>query len=161
VIEDFREALKKLVYPVAIVSGLDSSKKQSAITVSSLTSISFEPPSVLVCINKESSFAGTIKKNANVNINLLHVSQKDISIKCSLPNLKEERFDDISWSYDENNIPYLKSSQSVLFASIQSYSSFGTHYIVVMEIFRVLNFINNSEPLLYGNQNYIDNIKLD
>ena len=160
-IEEFREALKKLVYPVAIVSALDSSNKNSAITVSSLTSISFEPPSVLVCINKESSFAESIKENANVNINLLHISQKDISIKCSMPDLKEERFDNTSWSYDENNIPYLKSSQSVLFANIQSYSSFGTHYIVVMRIFKVLNFINSSEPLLYGNQNYIDNVKLD
>lgn len=160
-IEDFRKALKKLVYPVAIVSALDSSNKNSAITVSSLTSISFEPPSVLVCINKESSFAETIKENANVNINLLHTSQKDISIQCSLPNSKEERFNNTLWSYDKNNIPYLKSSQSVLFANIQSYSSFGTHYIVIMRIYKVLNFINNSEPLLYGNQNYIDNIKLD
>ena len=160
-IEDFREALKKLVYPVAIVSALDSLNKKAAITVSSLTSVSFDPPSVLVCINKDSSFVGAIKENANVNINLLHVSQKDISIKCSLPDFKEERFNNTLWSYDKNNIPFLKSSQSVLFANIQNYSSLGTHYIVIMRIFKVLNFIKNSEPLLYGNQNYIDNIKLD
>jgi flavin reductase (NADH) len=160
-IEDFREALKKLIYPVAIISGLDSSNKTSAITVSSLTSISFEPPSLLVCINKDSSFASTIKKNCYLNINLLQGSQKDISIKCSKPELKEERFDDKSWSYDKNNVPYLKSSQSVLFASIESCSSFGTHYIVIMQVFKVLNFNRNSRPLLYGNQKYIDYIELD
>ncbi len=160
-IEDFREALKRLVYPVAIISGLDSSNHTSAITVSSLTSISFEPPSLLVCINKESSFACAIKKNCYVNINLLQGSQKDISVKCSKPELKKERFDDKSWSYDENNVPYLKTSQSVLFASIESYSTFGTHYIVIMKVFKVLNMNCNSSPLLYGNQKYIDYIKLD
>ena len=160
-IEDFRDALKKLVYPVAILSGVDSSYNHSAITVSSLTSVSFEPPSLLVCINKDASFADLIKKNSFININFLHASQKDISVKCSMPNLKNERFDNTLWAYDANNIPYLKSSQSVLFATIENHSLYGTHYIVLMKIFKVLNFIKNSKPLLYGNQNYIDFINLD
>ena len=137
--EDFRIALTKLVYPVAIVSGLDSGNNRSAITVSSLTSISFEPPSLLVCINKESSFSSAVKKNNFVNINLLHTSQKEISKICSNPNKKLERFINEFWSYDENNVPYLKSSQSVLFSKIESYISYGTHYIVVMKIFKTLN----------------------
>jgi flavin reductase (DIM6/NTAB) family NADH-FMN oxidoreductase RutF len=61
-IEDFRKALTKLVYPVAIVSGLDSAYNNNAITASSLTSVSFEPPLILACINKESSFSSAIKK---------------------------------------------------------------------------------------------------
>ena len=154
--EDFRIALTKLVYPVAIVSGLDSGNNRSAITVSSLTSISFEPPSLLVCINKESSFSSAVKKNNFVNINLLHPSQKEISTICSNPNKKLERFNNEFWSYDKNNIPYLKSSQSVLFSKIESYISYGTHYIVVMKIFKTLNLRESLEPLLYGNQKYID-----
>lgn len=158
--EDFRSALTKLVYPVAIVSGLDSGNNRSAITVSSLTSISFEPPSLLVCINKESSFSSAVKKNNFVNINLLHPSQKEISTICSNPNKKLERFNNEFWSYDKNNIPYLKSSQSVLFSKIESYISYGTHYIVVMKIFKTLNLRDSFEPLLYGNQKYIDLSKL-
>ena len=158
--EDFRIALTKLVYPVAIVSGLDSGNNRSAITVSSLTSISFEPPSLLVCINKESSFSSVVKKNNFVNINLLHTSQKEISTICSNPNKKLERFINEFWSYDENNVPYLKSSQSVLFSKIESYISYGTHYIVVMKIFKTLNLRDSFEPLLYGNQKYIDLSKL-
>ena len=64
------------------------------------------------------------------------------------------------WSYDKNNIPYLKSSQSVLFSKIESYISYGTHYIVVMKIFKTLNLRDSFEPLLYGNQKYIDLSKL-
>ena len=158
--EDFRIALTKLVYPVAIVSGLDSGNNSSAITVSSFTSISFEPPSLLVCINKESSFSSVVKKNNFVNINLLHTSQKEISTICSNPNKKLERFINEFWSYDENNVPYLKSSQSVLFSKIESYTSYGTHYIVVMKILKTLNLRESLEPLLYGNQQYIDLSKL-
>jgi flavin reductase (DIM6/NTAB) family NADH-FMN oxidoreductase RutF len=160
-IKDFRKALTKLVYPVAIVSGLDSANNNYAITVSSLTSVSFEPPSILVCINKESSFSSAVKINNFININLLNNSQKEISTICSNPAKKVERFDNQFWSYDENNVPYLKSSQSVLFSNIESYILFGTHYIVVMKIFKTLNFSNSFKPLLYGNQKYIDISKLD
>ena len=158
--EDFRIALTKLVYPVAIVSGLDSENNSTAITVSSLTSISFEPPSLLVCINKKSSFSSAIKKNNFTNINLLHSSQKEISIICSNPDKKLERFNNELWSYDENDIPYLESSQSVLFSKIESYRSYGTHYIVVMKIFKTQNLKDSFEPLMYGNQKYIDFSKL-
>ena len=49
--EDFRLALRELVYPVCIVSAYnDETKENHAITVSSVTSLSFDPPSILVCI---------------------------------------------------------------------------------------------------------------
>ena len=55
--EEFRLALRELVYPVCVVSTYNHETKENhAITVSSVTSLSFEPPSILVCINKAVSY---------------------------------------------------------------------------------------------------------
>ena len=47
--EEFRLALRELVYPVCVVSTYnDETRENHAITVSSVTSLSFEPPSIPV-----------------------------------------------------------------------------------------------------------------
>ena len=52
--DNFRLAMRRYVYSVSIMSNKDVSGNLNAITVSSVTSISMEPPSLLVCINKNS-----------------------------------------------------------------------------------------------------------
>ena len=52
--DNFRLAMRKYIYSVSIMSNKDSNNNLNAITVSSVTSISMEPPSILICINKSS-----------------------------------------------------------------------------------------------------------
>ena len=52
--DNFRLAMRRYVYSVSILSNKDSDGNSNAITVSSVTSISMDPPSLLVCINKNS-----------------------------------------------------------------------------------------------------------
>ena len=54
--DKFKTLLKTLVYPVCVISGVNQEGDPKAITVSSVTSVSFSPQSLLVCINKDSSF---------------------------------------------------------------------------------------------------------
>ena len=79
--EEFRLALRELVYPVSVVSSYnDKTKENHAITVSSVTSLSFEPPSILVCINKDSSIHSSLKKDSSFNISFLSSSQTEYQI---------------------------------------------------------------------------------
>ena len=67
--EDFRLALRELVYPVCVVSAHNQETKvHHAITVSSVTSLSFDPPSILVCINKDSRIHSSLKKDSYFNV---------------------------------------------------------------------------------------------
>ena len=52
--DNFRLAMRRYVYSVSILSNKDFDGNSNAITVSSVTSISMDPPSLLVCINKNS-----------------------------------------------------------------------------------------------------------
>ena len=52
--DDFRLAMRSYIYSVSVLSNKSEDGFCNAITVSSVTSISMEPPSLLVCINKDS-----------------------------------------------------------------------------------------------------------
>jgi flavin reductase (DIM6/NTAB) family NADH-FMN oxidoreductase RutF len=79
---EFLKAMRKLVLPVSIVSTLKDGNK-FAITVSSVASVSIEPPSLLVCINRGSPFAGTLVDDGLLNLNFLNPKRKSIASICN------------------------------------------------------------------------------
>ena len=104
---NFIKAMRELAYPVSILStkqrGLNF-----AITVSSVTSVSVEPPTLLVCVNKASSFSQTLEVDALININYLDSAQKEIASICSSRENSSQRFANGYWSFDDNETPFLK-----------------------------------------------------
>ena len=68
--DKFRLAMRRYIYSVSILSNKDEEGNSNAITVSSVTSISMEPPSLLVCINKNSRIHDTLKEGSKFCINL-------------------------------------------------------------------------------------------
>jgi flavin reductase len=60
--DNFRKAMRSYIYSVSVMSNVDENKKFSAITVSSVTSVSLDPPSLLVCINKSAGIHNAIIK---------------------------------------------------------------------------------------------------
>lgn len=76
--DKFIKALRNLAYPVCIISNIENGHK-NAITVSSMTSLSIDPASLLACINKSASIHKTLNVGNLVNVNLLSSSQQEIS----------------------------------------------------------------------------------
>ena len=79
--DSFRLAMRRYIYSVSIMSNKDEDKNLNAITVSSVTSISMQPPSLLVCINKNSRIHDSLKLGTKFCVNLLtkdHIGLSDI-----------------------------------------------------------------------------------
>ena len=81
--DNFRLAMRRYIYSVSIMSNKDEKGDTNAITVSSVTSISMEPPSLLICINKSSRIHDTLKVGSQFCINLLNKYQTELSNICS------------------------------------------------------------------------------
>ena len=127
--DNFRLAMRRYIYSVSILSNKDADDNLNAITVSSVTSISMEPPSLLVCINKSSRIHNTLKEGSKFCINLLNKDQEELSNICSDENKYSERFNDKNW--DINMIPFLKNAQANIFCKVDKLTSYHTHTIVV------------------------------
>ena len=98
--DNFRLAMRRYIYSVSIMSNRDSNDNPNAITVSSVTSISMEPPSILICINKSSKIHDSIVLGSKFCINLLTKDQHELSNICSDDQKHDQRFADQNWNLD-------------------------------------------------------------
>ena len=127
--DNFRLAMRRYIYSVSIMSNKDDQDLLNAITVSSVTSISMDPPSLLICINKSARIHDTLKIGSQFCINLLNKDQEDLSNICSDEDSYDERFKDKNW--DTKEIPFLTNAQANIFCKVDKLTSYHTHTIVV------------------------------
>tara|TARA_B100001115_G_scaffold42378_1_gene31502 strand:+ start:741 stop:1145 length:405 start_codon:yes stop_codon:yes gene_type:complete len=111
------------------MSNKDNADIPNAITVSSVTSISMDPPSLLICINKSSRIHNSIELESKFCINLLNNKQEDLSNICSDEDMYDQRFKDKNWNLD--GIPFLKNAQANIFCKVDKLTSYHTHTIVI------------------------------
>ena len=156
--EKFLEMMRNLAYPVCIASASFDNNRY-AITVSSVTSVSLDPKSLLVCINKNSSLTKAVRTGGKLNINFLSPAQQEIASICSSKESADGRFDNDLWEVDVNDQPFLKKSNAVAFCEIANIVDYGTHRVVILAVDKVVSSVNCEHgPLLYYRGDFL-NIK--
>ncbi len=151
---EFRIGMRKYIYSVSVISNAQLNGTRNAITVSSVTSISINPPSIITCINKKSSIHESLAPNSKFCINLLNEKQQDIAEICSDPNRINERFDNIEWIGDKP--PIMKNALVNIICKVDKIVEYKTHSIVI----GLVQKMNNSEhknPLMYQEGMYKKN----
>ena len=149
--DNFRLAMRRYIYSVSIMSNKDNAGNPNAITVSSVTSISMNPPSLLICINKSSRIHNSIELGSKFCINLLNNEQKDLSNVCSDEDMYDQRFKDKNWNLDD--IPFLQNAQANIFCKLDKLTSYHTHTIVV-GLVEGANYADEISTLTYVDGEY-------
>ena len=151
---EFRIGMRKYIYSVSVISNAQSNGARNAITVSSVTSISINPPGIITCINKKSSIHESLVPNSKFCINLLNEKQQDIAEICSDPNRINERFKNIEWIGDKP--PIMKNALVNIICKVDKIVEYKTHSVVI----GLVQKIKNSEyknPLMYQEGMYKKN----
>ena len=149
--DNFRLAMRRYNYSVSIMSNKDNADNPNAITVSSVTSISMDPPSLLICINKSSRIHNSIELESKFCINLLNNKQEDLSNICSDEDMYDQRFKDENWNLD--GIPFLKNAQANIFCKVDKLTSYHTHTIVI-GLVEDANYADEISTLTYVDGEY-------
>lgn len=147
--------MRRLASGVCILSAQTAEGEMFAMTVSSVTSVSDNPASLLVCINKlvsQHSYLST--PGTRFAINALNSNQQDLSNLCAGREQGRDRFSLGSWQQDEYSVPYLTDAQAVFFCEADKVMEYGTHHIVVGKIHQVLVGEDDVNPLLYVDGGY-------
>ena len=149
--DNFRLAMRRYISSVSIMSNKDNADNPNAITVSSVTSISMNPPSLLICINKSSRIHDTIELGSKFCINLLNSNQQNLSNICSDEEMYDQRFKDKNWNLDD--IPFLQNAQANIFCKVDKLTSYHTHTIVV-GLVEEANYADEISTLTYVDGEY-------
>ncbi len=153
--DSFLAGMRRLASGVCVVS-TQHNDQRFAMTVSSLTSVSDSPPSLLVCLNKDAAMQPFMTKGQAFAVNLLSRQQEDISNNCAFGS-PEERLAIGEWLDSSEGIPYLKGCQVTFFCTVDKDDyDYGTHQIVIGQIELVHIAGDNVDPLVYLDGQYVD-----
>lgn len=150
--KEFKQALQNWASGITIVTTQSKSFGLQGMTVSSFSSVSMEPPQVLVCINQSVSTGGGLKESGVFTINILSSEQQSTSNLFANPNKYEERFVNTPYTLGQNGAPLLTESLASLECTVIEQIAVGTHWIIIGEIQKT--HLNHGDPLLYYKAGY-------
>ena len=146
----FRQGMRKFVYSVSVVSNLHE-EKINAITVSSVTSVSLDPPSVVVSINRQSSIHASLISDSLFCINMLTADQQEIAAICSDSKKSNERAK--HFELVDEDTPVLSDAFLNIICRVDEIFEYHSHSLVV-GIVQDVKSLENQESLIYQNGIY-------
>lgn len=157
--EAFKKALQLWASGIAVVTSKSEQLGLRGMTVTAFTSVSAEPPQILVCLNQSADTGENIDQNQRFAVNILNAQQQDLSNNFSGGSSQEERFAKTRWSLGETGVPILDESILSLECKVVEKIRAGTHWIMIGEIEAITS--RSGEPLLYFRSNYRQLTSLD
>lgn len=149
----FRQAMGRTASGVTVVT-TDGEAGRAGVTVSSLCSLSMEPPSVLFCLNKGSRTLPALIANGVFCANILAHGQQRVadSFAGLIPEFKDDRFAVAEWERLHTGAPVLRGALCRFDCRIASVFEFGTHHIIAGEVVALES--EPAKPLVYSNRSY-------
>lgn len=149
----FRLALRGIASTVSIVTAKDGDRRYG-MTVTSLTSLTMEPPALLVCLNRAASLVDAARVSQGFCVNILNQDHQEVSKAFSGGARGENRFMVGAWRDQESTgLPYLEDAQTVLFCRKTAAMPYGTHTILIGDVAEVAAG-DLTSPLIYWNSGY-------
>ena len=146
-----RDALGIFATGVTVVTCLKPDGEPAGLTVNSFTSVSLDPPLLLVCLHREAASAAALTEASHFAINVLQTRQQPASIRFSTRD--EDRFGATPWSCGEAGAPILKDSLGVFECERFAVYDGGDHHILVGRVVKA-SFDASLDPLLYFRGRY-------
>ena len=146
-----RDALGCFATGVTVVTCLKADGDPAGLTVNSFTSLSLDPPLLLVCVAKQAASAGALTEATNFAVNVLQTGQQPASIRFSTRD--EDRFGATPWSCGEAGAPILEESLGVFECERFAVYDGGDHHILVGQVIKA-SFDSSLDPLLYFRGRY-------
>jgi len=146
-----RDALGCFATGVTVVTTTGMDGVPVGLTANSFTSVSLDPPLLLVCLANTANSLPVFRQVDNFAVNVLHIGQQPVS---NLFAMKvEDRFAQCEWETWDHNVPIIKDALASFECTKYAEYDGGDHLILVGRVSRVL-FEPRRDPLLYFRGKY-------
>ncbi|WP_137870967.1 flavin reductase [Sphingopyxis sp. 2PD] len=146
-----RDAMGCFATGVTIVTALDADEAPVGLTANSFTSVSLDPPLLLVCIANSAGTAPSLREAGHFGVNVLQIGQQPASNRFATRG--EDRFANLPWAPGQTGVPLLGSSLVSFECQRESLHEAGDHFILVGRVVRA-QFEPHRDPLLYFRGKY-------
>ncbi len=146
-----RDAMGCFATGITIVTALDATGTPVGLTANSFTSVSLDPPLLLVCIANTAGTAPILRDAAHFGVNVLQIGQQPTSNRFAAKG--EDRFANQPWAPGQTSVPLLGGSLVSFECQRESLHEAGDHFILVGRVVRA-QFEPHRDPLLYFRGKY-------
>jgi flavin-dependent trigonelline monooxygenase, reductase component len=148
----FRKAMRHVATGVTVVTSLRDGEPRG-ITVNALASVSLEPPSLLICINREARSYLFISTSRVFCVNVLAGEQRPLAEHFA-GKVRERQFEYVPYRIDATGAPVLEGTIAHFDCELAHEYQFGSHSILIG---RVLSCAARpGSPLGYFNGGFHD-----
>ena len=145
----FRNLLGRFATGVTVVTARDKGGNPHGMTVSAFSSLSLDPPLVLMCIDKSAAMFEMLTTCEHFTVNILSESQEEIARRFAMT--EATKFDGIGYSLVDDDAvldDVLAHAQCTRVQSVEA----GDHTIVIGEVRSAS--VGEGTPLLYFRGGY-------
>lgn len=147
---EFRQALGSFASGVTVVTTRGETGEFFGITVSAFSSVSLDPPLIMVCIDKSSGSHDAFSQSGEFVVNILNSQQDLLSNHFASP--LEDKFKNIEVEHCESGLPMLPEALVSLECKLADTLDGGDHTIYLGLIEKA--HIREGEPLVYFKGGY-------
>uniref|UniRef100_Q01W45 Flavin reductase domain protein, FMN-binding n=1 Tax=Solibacter usitatus (strain Ellin6076) TaxID=234267 RepID=Q01W45_SOLUE len=148
--EEFRRACGRFATGVSIASVLDRGGAPHGLTVNSFSSVSLEPPLVLISLGHQVSVINQFRAAKSFAINVLAAEQQPLSDRFARKG--HDRFDGLEWRRGVTGVPLLPGVLAAIECDVYKIIPLGDHDLFIGEVMHVT--VREGNPLLYFASSY-------
>ncbi|OYQ34327.1 hypothetical protein CHU95_12915 [Niveispirillum lacus] len=136
---------------VTVVTAMAPNGEPIGFTANSFTSVSLDPPLLLVCIVKDAQRAQSYTSAGHFAVNILQADQQLVSSHFAMK--KDDKFTDVAWRRGEYGNPIICDSLGHFECETFNIVEAGDHYILIGRILNA-SFESWRDPLIYYRGKY-------
>ena len=129
---EFRKAAGQFMTGVSVVTTVDSNGERAGLTANSFTSVSLEPPLILVCIGNDTSTVKAFEAGNGFVVHVLAADQRNVSMQFASKGI--DRFEGLEVEEGFNGLPVVVGALAAFECSLANIYKGGDHLIFVGKV---------------------------
>ena len=146
----FRQACSQFATGVAVLTTRAENGAPHGLTINSFTSISLDPPLVLVAVAHDCTILEHFGYSGFYAVNILREDQVDLSVRFA--ELPEGRFTGVPWSPGATGAPVIAGVLTVLECRTAQSVDVGDHRVLIGEVLEAR--VGDGRPLVFFGSGY-------
>ena len=143
----FRDALSRFASGVTVVTALHEDGKITGLTASAFSSLSLDPPLILVCVGEQSASRAAVNTSLSFAVHILAENQKNVAMAFAKPGANKA--DGIPWKLTIGGTPILEDYLVVLECERAEEFHVGDHVIIIGRVINIEVSDCGRSPMTY------------
>ncbi|MSQ23245.1 MAG: flavin reductase [Chloroflexi bacterium] len=149
--DQFRQVMGLFATGVTILTSAHGSTVR-AMTANAVASVSLDPLSLLVCVNRSAIMHDVLSRGGGFCVNFLKASQEHLARACARPDSAEASLSGVEYQLGKNGAPILTEAMGYVECAVATALDFGTHTIFVGTVLAFGG--SEGDPLLFFGGKY-------